>query len=490
MDVEVSLLTKAISTGEVPELISRGIEPEHFADEECQDIYEFCGHFMRNHGMPPSIKAVKTEFPKFKSQLSPDPLSYHIEKFVLKVKERMAIELVRDYSRAIDDPDELSDIEVHAFDMARRLSEVVPAPRALRFSEGERRKQEYEDRAKQGNIAGILMGIPSFDTELFGIKPSQLLTIAGYMGMGKSVLMAYIAYSAYLQKKTSLIISLEMGADEIMERIDVLASNVKFRALKALELDIGDKKKWHEILEQAAKDKHERDIIVRDDIFNCTANHVFAEASRWKPDIVFVDYLELMSVPRVKGLDTQDWKHVSAAGQGLKQNARVLRIPHVTATQINREGGAGKVTLSTVAHQSIGKHSDVLFGLTQTEEQEAQNEMRLVGLKVRGGKRGIEAILRWNLDRMDISEKGVAERFPKRLDQKSIIGPERRRQQQLEIAETLRGLDNPWKAKNDDSDREVNWSSGAAYSARRPRTDMETLRHDKKLRKVQRQRRP
>src|SRR5436190_5079042 len=104
-DVERTLLWKAIQTdGWLNEVVTRGIDPDHFADPECQEVFDYALFFARKHGDPPSIKAVKAEFPDFSAQLSKDPLSYHIERFVLKVKERMAIELVRDYHDAIDDP--------------------------------------------------------------------------------------------------------------------------------------------------------------------------------------------------------------------------------------------------------------------------------------------------------------------------------------------------------------------------------------------------
>lgn len=449
-DVERELLWKAVNTGKFADVVARGIEPDHFADEECIEVYEYVQNFMRIHADPPSAKTVKREFPGFKAPLSSDPLSYHLEQMVLKVKERMAIELVRDYHDAIEDPDQLHDIELRAFDMARMLSEVVPAPRAAFFGrDAKKRHDKYEQRKKSGESLGIFMGIPTIDEELRGIQPGQLATIVAYMGMGKSVLMTFFAYSAYLQGKTSLFISLEMSADEILQRLDVMASKVKFQALKALELESGDQRKWYEILERAEADAHEKEIIIRDDIQDCTVDHVFAEASRWKPDLCFVDYLELMSVPRSHngGNRSQGWEQVSAAGKGLKQNARLLHIPHVTAAQLNREGGRDKVTLGNVGHQSIGKHSDIMLGLSQDEEQEMRNEMEVLSLKVRNGKKP-RATLRWDLDYMDISEKGIEERFPTRKPKSQTMISKRRRQaKRLEIARNVGGEENPWSQK-------------------------------------------
>lgn len=413
------------------DVIARGITADHFADEDCADVFDWALEFQKEHGATPSINVLKDEFPKFKANVSKDPLSYHMERFVNKVKERMAIELVRDFHDALEDPEEIPNIELRALEMARALTEVVPAPRATRFSDKER-VDEYDRRQETGEMHGILFGIPTIDEEMLGIQPHEIATVVAYMGVGKSILMAYIAYNAYLQGKTSLFISLEMEAEALLRRIDVMASNIKYHALKALELDQGDRQKWEQILERAHQDRHQRDIIIRDDIPNCTADNVWAETYRYKPDLVIVDYLELMKTPR--GVASQHWEKVSFSGTQLKQNARTMRVPIITAAQLTRDGGKGEVTLANVGYQSVGKHSDIVIGLRQDDEMAEAQEMEALTLKNRDGKKP-NATLRWQLERMDIGEIGVAERFPKRSQKtQSLIGPERHKARQLEIA--------------------------------------------------------
>jgi DnaB-like helicase C terminal domain len=447
MDVERALIWKAVQAGEIHEVISRGINADHFADEDCRDVFEWAVDFAQEFKQSPSVAVLKEEFPKFKANVSKDPLSYHLERFVNKVKERMAVELVRGFHDAIEDPHEIPHIELRALEMARALTEVVPAPRATRFSEGPERAREYDRRKETGELHGILLGIQTLDEEMLGLQPHELATIVAYMGVGKSILMAFIAYSAYLQGKTSLFISLEMEAEALLRRIDVMASNVKYHALKALELDQGDRKKWEQILERAHEDRHERDIIIRDDIPNCTADHVWAETWRYKPELVLVDYLELMKTPR--GVASQHWEKVSFSGMQLKQNARTMKIPVITAAQLSRDGGRGEVTLANVGYQSVGKHSDIVIGLNQNEELEERQEMECLLLKMRDGRKK-RTTLRWQLDRMDIGELGVEERFPARVRKSgSLLSHERHKARQLEVARSAGvakqdGKASPW----------------------------------------------
>lgn len=441
MDYESALVSKALSSGELPLVVARGIEPDHFADEDVRDVFEYALDFMTIHKQPPSIGAVKQEFPGFKPPLSRDPISWHLDKFIRQVKERKAVELVRAYHEALEDPDEIDEIELRALEMARELTEVVPAPRASRFSDGMVRKHEYERRKREGILHGVLLGIPTFDELMLGIQPHELMVVAAYLGTGKTTLMQHMAMSSYLQGKTSLFISLEVEAEQILRKFDVMLSNIRYHALKALELNVGEEKAWVRILEAAEADRLERDIIIRDDIKNCTVEKVLAETIRYKPSIVFVDYLELMRVPR--GLSNSHWEAVSHSGTGLKQNARVLKIPHITAAQLNRDGGKGEVTLATVGYQSIGKHCDSMIGMQQDEELEARNKMKLLLLKHRDGPSRKSVLMRWDLERGIIREEGVEDRFVTRK-RHSLSSRERRREQQLEIAEMVADRPNPF----------------------------------------------
>lgn len=445
MDIEGALLAKAITSGSLPDVIGRGIEVDHFADEDIADIYDWSCDFYTTYRQPPSMSAVKDEFPSWKPKLDKNPLNWHIDRFVEHCRERIAVEQVRAYHELLEDPAAIREIEVHALEMARVLAEVVPEPKVHRFSEGMRRHAEYKRRQKEGELHGILMGIPTFDKITLGQQPHELAVYAGYMGTGKTTGMQHHCMSAYLQKKVCLFVSLEVEAEQILRKFDVMMSNIRYHALKALELDVGEEKQWIKILEQAEKDKLERDIIIRDDIKNCTPEKIAAETMRYKPDIVFVDYLEEMRKPRL-GSGTQGWEGIAENARGLKQTARVYKIPHVTATQLNRDGGKGDVNLSTVSHQSAGKVADILIGMQQDEEMYDSNEMGLLLLKYRDGQRFSRkpVTMRWDIDRGDIKEKGFEERFPSR---KSMKMRDPRKEQKLEVANIVHGRPNPFLPK-------------------------------------------
>ena len=393
MDIERALLSKALQSGELSELVARGIELDHFADDEIADMYDWSTEFMTMHAVPPSMTAVKLEFRDFKPLLSTEPLSWHIQQFERKVKERKAVELVRDYHDCLDDPNEIDEIEIRALEMARRLAEIIPSPKARRFSEGTARKEEYHRRKKKGITLGIPLGIETFDDITLGVQNHELVIWGGPPGGGKTTGLQHCAMSGYMSGHTVLFVSLEVEAEQILRKFDVMRSNIKYHALKALNLNPDEEQKWTEVLELAEKERMERDIIIVDDIKNCTVDKVAAQQIRYKPGEVVVDYLEEMRAPH----SVAGWEGVAANGRGLKQQARTTRTPYITATQLNREG--------ETSYQSAQKIADMLIILEPPDEaDENPTTMKLIMRKYRDGPSRKSAEMHWDLNTMEIYE--------------------------------------------------------------------------------------
>src|SRR3954453_7773735 len=392
-DVETTLVWSAIQNGDLADVITRGIEVEHFADDEVADVYLWASDFYALHKRPPTSEAMSNEFPHFKARLSKEPTKYHADRFIRQVKERKAEECLRDFFDRMEDPEDIDDIEIHAIDFANQLAELVPAPRAQYFGKGAKsRKERYDRRKRDGDKPGLMLGIPKYDAIMVGLQEHELLVYAGPPGAGKTTGMRHTTMHGYLQGRTGLFVSLEVEAEQVLRKFDVMLSSVSYLSMKALAMDAPDERRWTEILERAENDSVERDIIIRDDIRNCTVEKVTAETIRHKPGLVVVDYLEEMRSR--KGLS--DWESVRENARGLKQQARVVRIPHVTGTQINRDGDT--------AHQSIHNVADAIIQLYPDDDDEKIMLYRL--LKYRDGRSRAEVTMKWDLDRMVIEQTG------------------------------------------------------------------------------------
>lgn len=393
MDAERALVAKAIHTGAIDSLVAQGISPDHFADKNAREVWEFAVAHNRKHRKPPSLAATRKwiddknrkekEGFHYTVDIVEDALSYVTEEFIRAAKRRFAVEAMRDLSDSIDDDEKVEDIEGQFLEKARELAQLVPSARVQRFSEMSERIAKYEERKKEGiTEIGIPTGIPDFDSLMMGVQPHEYVSIVGWQGTGKSTLLQFYFFQAYLAGYTPMLFSLEMEGEALYRKWDTMATNFEYRALKAMDLPGADKKKWEAWAERAAKAKN--DIIVIDDINKCTVDKVYAETVRYKPDLVGVDYVSLMDAPRSAG--SSMWERVTYLTRSLKQNARGLKIPVYAVAQTNAASAEGGADLANIAYsRSIGQDSDVVFGLFQDPEMKETAQMDVRLLKLRDG---------------------------------------------------------------------------------------------------------
>lgn len=418
MDVERSVLCKAISGRQLDALIQKEVVPEHFADQECREVFEMMCDHLSQYAESPGPEAVGDAFPSFPIIIGSESMDYYMDRFMKQVKRRKAIELYRDFGEACDDPERVGDIEIIAMEMASQLMEVVPHSRVGRWSEEEGRIEQYIRDKALGISHGMETNFPVIDECIVGLQPHELMVVAGWQNSGKSAVMQRFAWGFYNELgKRPLYISLEMSKEECYGRWASMATGIEHRAMRAMELaeDSAEFQKWREAAAQAREFRADRDIIVIDDLGSCTPDRVLVEARRYEPDVVFVDYLELMDPPR----NTSDqWQGIDMIGKQLKRNARLpingKHIPIVVGAQTNANDGGSGADLSNISYKSTGKHADIVLAIRRPEEYAAQGLLDLIVAKNRNGARGKvqECIFRPSV--MFLHPKNMAESFERR----------------------------------------------------------------------------
>lgn len=408
IDIERALISKVITTGQLEEAISRGVREDLFADEKCQVMFGYLTGHMRKYKSPPSMEAVNNDHPEFEFEMVSDTLEYVIDRFTVMAKRRLANEMLLELGAATKDPQRAENIDLEFLEVSRKLATLVPATEVSRFSDMNRRIDDYEQRAKEGNQTGIPFGFPSLDEWTGGIQPHEFVTVAGFSGLGKSTMLLKIAFNAWSQGYTPLIISLEMESGQMLRKFDAMAGGLDYQAMKHLKLPKREIKNWRKKAQEIRGTV--ADIPVIDSIRHCTPDHVFAEATRYKPDLVVVDYLSLMrsSSPQ-RG--AQMWQSITEITQDLKQTARTLKIPVVAAAQTNRAGGKDGAELENMGYSiSIVQDSDICIGLFADEEMKERKEMEIRLNKNRDGRLGrIKAL--WDHDEMIYREKALNDLF-------------------------------------------------------------------------------
>ena len=176
--------------------------------------------------------------------------------------------------------------------------------------------------------------------------PSKTLNIclAG-TGVGKTMFMTHLAASTLLQGKNVLYITMEMAEERIAERIDANLLNVGMSDLEELALK-----------------------------------------KSFKPDIVFIDYLNICASSRFKaGANVNSYTYIKAIAEELRGLAVEHDIPIFSATQTTRSGFVSSDVGLEDTSESFGlpATADFMFALISSEELEEKNQIMVKQLKNR-----------------------------------------------------------------------------------------------------------
>jgi len=206
-------------------------------------------------------------------------------------------------------------------------------------------------------------------------------------GVGKSLFMCHVASSVLLQGRNVLYITLEMAEEKIAERIDANLLNVNIKDIETLPKVMFDTK-----VNNIAK-KTQGTLIIKEyptasahaGHFRALLNELSLKKS-FKPDIIFIDYLNICGSSRYKSnFSVNSYSYVKAIAEELRGLAVEANVPIVSATQTTRSGFSSSDPDLTDTSESFGlpATADLMFALISTEELEGLGQIMVKQLKNR-----------------------------------------------------------------------------------------------------------
>ena len=232
-----------------------------------------------------------------------------------------------------------------------------------------------------------------FDLDIFnkitkGGVPNKTLNIclAG-TGVGKSLFMCHVAASCIVNGHDVLYITLEMAEERIAERIDANLLNINIQELNTISKADYDRK--FNIL----KNKTQGKLIIKEYPTAAASTLHFRALlqelhlkKNFKPEIIFVDYLNICSSARMKpGNSVNSYTYIKAIAEELRGLAVEFNVPIISATQTTRSGFTNSDPGLEDTSESFGlpATADFMFALISTEELEQLGQIMVKQLKNR-----------------------------------------------------------------------------------------------------------
>ena len=232
-----------------------------------------------------------------------------------------------------------------------------------------------------------------FDLEFFnkitkgGLPPKTLNIALAGTGVGKSLFMCHVAANCLSQGKNVLYITLEMAEERIAERIDANLMNISMEDLHDLPKQMFDDK-----IAKIIKSTSGTLIVKEYPTASANSSHFrgllkeLAIKKTFKPDIIFIDYLNICASSRFKGAtNVNSYMYIKAIAEELRGLAVESNLPIMSATQTTRSGFVSTDIGLEDTSESFGlpATADLMFALISNEELDELNQIAIKQLKNR-----------------------------------------------------------------------------------------------------------
>jgi replicative DNA helicase len=427
--LEQTIIKNLIYNEEYVRKVLPFIRPDYFSDNAEKIVFKEIFEFINQYKNPPTHEALVINFTEKKTLTEP------------QVQE--AIELLNKVHSDKDEPTETQWLieQTEKFCQDKAIYNAIMESVSILDSKSEKRTkgeipqllsdalgvsfdnnighdytQDYDSRYDSYHKVESRI---RFDLDLFnkitkGGLPIKTLNIAlAGTGVGKSLFMCHVAAGNLSQGQNVLYITMEMAEEKIAERIDANLLNIDLDELRTISKEDYTRKF------SALKAKTQGKLIIKEYPtagasvlhFRALLNDL-ALKKNFRPDIIFIDYLNICCSARIKpGANVNSYSYIKAIAEELSGLAVEFCVPIVSATQTTRSGFSNSDPGLEDTSESFGlpATADFMFALVSNEELEALGQILVKQLKNRYGdpnlyKRFVLGIDRAKMRLYDVEE--------------------------------------------------------------------------------------
>ena len=392
------------------------IKPEYFSNRHERVVFEEINSFIEKYDNQPTVEALSIELDKRKDLTEDEfksvvdivetlsnaevDMQWLVETTEKFCKDKAVYNAILSGIQIIEGKDKEYTAEAIPTILSDALSVAFDSDVGHDYVEnGDERFEFYHKKEEK-----IEFDLDYFNKITKGGLPQKTLNIAlAGTGVGKSLFMCHMAASTLMQGKNVLYITLEMAEERIAERIDANLMNITMDDLHELP-----KKMFTDRLSKIQTKTNGKLIIKEYPTASAHTGHFrslikeLALKKSFRPDIIFIDYLNICASSRFKGnANVGSYFYIKAIAEELRGLAVENNVPIMSATQTTRGGYANSDIGLEDTSESFGlpATADLMFALISTEDLESLNQLMVKQLKNRYNDPGMNKRFVVGIDR-------------------------------------------------------------------------------------------
>lgn len=389
---ESLLISALIDAGTTKNAVKEGIDPSDFTTYR-----EEYGWLVRQKKVP-SKQVFLSKFPDFRyRKVDREDLPVLISSLKENsVKRQLATLLEKSAKRIKDGKGEDIAEEMRA-ELHRLLQKTSAGSVTEIFQDGKKFAKAFREKQlsrQKGETFGLPTGFPTIDKETGGLLPGHMYLVIARQGQSKTYWMLFLASMAALAGKRVLWISREMPEDMVAYRVHTVISghlrgedNGFSNLAMILGRDDISYEEYRAFINKLRKEVPGRFFIPNDKKVSVSKVRQYVE--RYQPDIVFYDYIGIIS----GGDSGRTWQALGEEANVAKEMALEFNIPFVLASQVNRASKdveEAPMVENIAFSDSLGYAADLVFALqlSNLEPDEGGRSKKYLDLWIRKSRYG------------------------------------------------------------------------------------------------------
>jgi replicative DNA helicase len=400
VNLEAQVITSICKNKDIGVLFSENVD-DMFVSHG--DIWSAIKSYYQQYKGVPDVEMVQQKFPDFMEAQSNAPTQYLVDELRNEFLTARLRETVLRTGQAMTNHAPTAVIAALQKDLAE-LERYTTTVRDLNITDPQLAREHYmkvkELSDLRGGTPGIPTGINAIDSSYAGMQAGHLVVVIGWSGKGKSWWTAYLAVQAWRAGYKPMIVSLEMSPEMMRDRIYTVMGEGTFLNSDLVRGNV-DIDKFDGFAKRTFEDKADFIVVSNQGAATVNPNLIQAKIEQHRPDMVIVDYHQLIS-------DNRNSENTTVRNMNVSRELKLLavqnNIPVVDITAATAEEQSDRKDPPMLHHVAWSKAIEYDADMAMAVHKEADSDiMEIVARKNRHGPL-FGLFLNWDINSGVITE--------------------------------------------------------------------------------------